>query len=194
MGIMGLPESGKSTIALALEERGWKIISLADALREGLLAINPYVAQCPKENKLLRLSEIIADIGWDLAKKKYPEVRRLMRAYGSEGGRNIHGNDCWSKIVVRRISELPGGVNVVIPDVRFETEIEVLRKHGVNTWSDVTFIDVERPGTKKSEHDSDALDYLSYSSLGILNDATKEDLRDLAIGLFVENQETDGKP
>lgn len=116
IGVHGLLGVGKDTFANFLTDHTpcW----FAEPLRRGLLALDPYVALAYTQ----RLSSVVADNGWDEA-KKIPEVRRLMQVYGTEAGRNIHGQDCWIKIAEKFVDYHD---KVVIRDVRFENEIDAI--------------------------------------------------------------------
>jgi cytidylate kinase len=124
--------SGKDTAASYLCERwGFTRLSFGDHVRKGLLAMDPYV---PTEaHGVLRLSTLVEVMGgWDAVKRQVGEVRRLLQKYGTEGGRDIHGGDCWSNIVVKEIRELRDeekGNLIVISDLRFKEEFNRIYKY-----------------------------------------------------------------
>src|SRR6185369_4994490 len=113
IGVNGVARSGKDTIGQYLVDNyGFKKLSFAEALRKGLYDINPIIYHTVEFAtaykflsgnigviKAVRLKDIIDDEGWEVAKVKYPEVRELMQRYGTEGGRDIHGPDCWTSIL-----------------------------------------------------------------------------------------------
>jgi hypothetical protein len=126
VGITGFAGSGKDTAALALLDIGWERRAFADPLRTGLLGCDPWINTSTGDYGFVRLSEIIAEIGWDEAKRKFPEVRRLAQAYGTEGGRDIHGQQCWIEAAERT---LDGSKDYVFTDVRFPNERDFIHAH-----------------------------------------------------------------
>jgi hypothetical protein len=135
VGITGYATAGKDTAAAGLLRHKWIGMHFADAVREGLLAIDPYVqweivGVLFRRVQGVRLKEVVARLGWEKA-KKLPEVRRLLQRYGTEAGRNIHGENCWVEIAQRAIGEClsrPGVPGVFFPDVRFPNEVALIRE------------------------------------------------------------------
>ena len=143
VGLTGYAGSGKDTAAEALIEIGYTRLAFADPMREGLLGINPWVCVDPSSHvgppaQFQRLRRIIERMGWDRAKRAYPDIRALQQNYGTEGGRHIHGDTCWTDALKRKM--LPGR-NYVVTDVRFPNEVGLIhtlggkvvriRRHGV---------------------------------------------------------------
>jgi hypothetical protein len=67
-------------------------------------------------------------------KRRYPEVRRLLATRGTEGGRRIHGDNCWIEAMARGIikdwdepSTSAKRIVFVISDIRFPNELEFAR-------------------------------------------------------------------
>jgi hypothetical protein len=128
IGLMGYAQVGKDTLAGQLVERhGFTRIAFADTLRECLYALNPMI---PLDNDWVRLSWLIAAVGWDRAKVEYPEVRALLQRLGTEVGRDILGNDIWVETALKKIK--PGG-KYVITDMRFPNELAAVTKLGGKT-------------------------------------------------------------
>ena len=72
IGLTGYARSGKDTVANYLvEHHGYTRVAFADAIRDALYELNPYIANN------LRVAEVVDDYGWDIAKTN-PEVRRLL--------------------------------------------------------------------------------------------------------------------
>lgn len=187
IGINGVARSGKDTIGqILVDNHGFERIAFADALRLGLYNMNPIVTievECQRQSfwewlngqperrytKVIRLQEIIDDIGWERAKVEYPEVRELMQKYGTEGGRMVHGEECWVNIIKRYVNSKAG--NFVITDMRFENEIAAVRKEGG------LVVQVQRPGvTSVNGHASDRVLPDDYFDEIIQNDGTIADL------------------
>jgi hypothetical protein len=172
IGLHGVARSGKDTVgSYLIENHGFKRVSFADPVRSGLLAIDPYIAVPITMADLVyamdvafgvrgvtataegvfvfyRLSELVKYLGWEKA-KSIPDVRNLLQKYGTEGGRDIHGKDCWLRVARRVIEDINGPV--VITDVRFDNEAEFVRELGGQNWQ------IVRPGYGAvNAHPSDA--------------------------------------
>lgn len=168
LGLVGYPTVGKDLASEALVADGWVRVSLADPIREGLLGINPYV---PDEYDTVRLADLVRRDGWEKAKRN-EEVRRLLQTYGTEGGRKVHGDDCWRKIAGWKILKAHPK-NVVVTDVRFFDERPMILE-----WAG-KLIYIEKPGVEPVNGHASEKDYALLrrcASLEIRNDGTKEDL------------------
>ena len=102
VGLVGFAGCGKDTAAKGLIADGWKAVAFADLMRAGLLLIDPVVTAAPQWrftwwwpydnwlpvprciSRVVHLSELIDKYGWEDAKRLFPEIRRLLRAYGNE--------------------------------------------------------------------------------------------------------------
>ena len=186
VAIHGKLGTGKDTLASFLTDH--TPYSFADPLRKGLLALDPIVdAQfnpCSDENEyegLLRLSDVVRVSGWDEA-KKIPEVRRLMQVYGTEAGRDIHGQDCWVKLAGEFIDKHD---RVVIRDVRFQNEWDAVAKWEFtkpNLKNKIAL--VKMVGESRREHTQEATKHASEQDLPdylfdylVFNEGTLDDLR-----------------
>lgn len=172
LGIGGYAQSGKDTLADQLVDLGWTKMAFADLLREALLALNPIVTTRWGSWPLrvpYKLSDVVWDLGWDAAKVKYPEVRRLMQHMGTEVGRNMFGSNVWVDSLFRSAQDR-GVESLVIPDVRFPNEIAKVRELGVGVW-------VSRPGVGPiNAHVSDNALSSADFSFAVNNNGTLEDL------------------
>jgi hypothetical protein len=133
LGLTGYAGAGKDCAAQALVADGWTRVAFADAVRAGVRALDPVLDGTGR-----RLTNYVTENGWDAA-KKHGEVRALLQRYGTEAGRDIHGPDCWVKIVARKLAEIPG--DVVITDVRFQQEVEFVKSQPGSK-----ICRIERPG------------------------------------------------
>lgn len=129
VGLTGKAGSGKNEAANALVAAGWKQAAFADKMRKAVLALDPYIAD--DGNHFVRLSSIVSHEGWDEAKRSYPEVRRLLQRFGTEAGRDIHGEDCWVDALFRGFGGF-GTISpsLVITDCRFDNEARAIHKRG----------------------------------------------------------------
>ena len=173
VGLTGFAGSGKDTAAQALLNVGYQRRAFADPMRKGLLGVNPLVGPAPGEDygnitlqQLVVGDEWNIGIGWDRAKREYGEVRRLMQAYGTEGGRDIHGQQCWIDAAART---LYGGIDYVFTDVRFPNERDFIHERGG------IVIRICRPGTAAANtHASEQV--LDDCDAGIINSGSIEEL------------------
>jgi hypothetical protein len=186
LGVGGYASSGKDTVAAHLvNQYGWTRDAFADRLRKGLLALDPIVEVEMRSGfedyvHTERLSEIVIGLGWDKAKREYPEIRELLQRYGDEAGRQIHGKYCWVDALFRdhpwRRSNPDAdwhltGEPLVIPDVRYPNEIEAIReRQGLLLW-------VDRPGVGPvNSHASDNSVGPHDFDYTVVNEGTIEEL------------------
>jgi hypothetical protein len=128
--------------------------------------------------------DIVAKIGWDEAKRKYPIIREYLQKMGTEAGRHIHGHDCWLKAA--GIREALKSSHVVVTDVRFENEVRHIQKLGG------VLVHVSRPGFGKvNEHASEQLSYPNIANYTLAHDWGLEELfrqvDDLLKGFDIEH-------
>jgi hypothetical protein len=146
IGLTGFAGAGKDEAANALiNERGFVKVSFAEPMRTAMAALNPYVGtrfHADGVTELMRYREVAFKYGYDDAKRRFPEIRELMQKLGTEVGRGLFGENFWVGQAKRLIDSLPDGVQVVITDVRFPNELEMLRSYyGL-------MVRVERPGVE----------------------------------------------
>lgn len=158
IGLTGYAQSGKDTVGSRLiSEHGYTRVSFADGLRDAVYALNPIVAQGVMEQGLaaetLRIQDVVDQIGWELAKRYYLEVRELLQRMGTEVGREQFGENFWTDLADHKIQAIKPWP-VVITDVRFANEAEFVRERGGVVWK------IERPGVGPvNDHASDRLDF-----------------------------------
>lgn len=115
IGIAGPARAGKDTLAsYMLDNLGgvWSRSSFADPIKSMLKAIG---VDCSDDKK----AEVSDDYG--------VTPRHMMQTLGTEWGRNLIDGDIWVKAFAR----LNAGKCVIVPDVRFENEADLVREHGV---------------------------------------------------------------
>jgi hypothetical protein len=125
------PGSGKSTVADMLWD--YKRLSFADPLRKFsaqiLSSLGYNGLACLRDKK----EEKIAELG--------VSPRQMMQTLGTEWGRSCIHPDLWIMVAAGTVEEqLKRGRNVVIDDVRFPNEAEMIRRLGGELWL------VDRPG------------------------------------------------
>lgn len=192
IGVTGFSQSGKDETVKILNLLGYTKISLAEPVRQGIYNINPIIVIDDKFKYLInnslssinntssfyQLKDIVDLLGWDEA-KKIPEVRRLLQFYGTEGGRKIFGDTIWMDLADTRINEEKIKL-IAISDIRFENEVEWLRKKENNF-----LIKIKRPNIGPiNSHSSDFGINDTKCDLVINNDGTLSDLKDNILNFF----------
>lgn len=165
IGLCGYAQSGKDSIADYLtRHRGFYRLAFADALKGLALDTNPWIATASGHR---RLADIVADIGWEFAKRN-PEVRQFLQDLGV-GVRNRIGDDTWLGVVQRGE---PWYSRLVITDVRFPNEAEWIKQVGL-------LVRVERPGVGPvNGHVSEsAIAHIMPDAI-VQNDGTLDQLHD----------------
>ena len=159
IGLSGYARSGKDEVAkILVEDYGFTRLAFADKIRQLLLAIDPSLGG-PK------LSTIVAEYGWDVAKSK-TEVRELLQHLGV-AARNLIDEHIWITTVLNQIEETDK--NYVITDVRFENEATAIKLIGGEIWR------VRRTNNHISEN---ALDEYHFDQI-LKNEGSLDDLQNL---------------
>lgn len=139
VGITGLAGSGKSTAAKELIRLGWHNVKMAGPLKDMARAIgltDDHIEGSLKETPC------------DMLAGKTP--RYAMQTLGTEWGRNIMGKDFWVGIAERRVIEaIEWGRDVVIDDIRFQNEADMVRRLGG------TVVGIKGRGGIMSDHASE---------------------------------------
>lgn len=173
IGLGGLKESGKDSAAEALvDELGWRKDSVSLAIDSFTRLIDPFV-DIAQGQPPMRYSQYVDEAckgDFDLS-KQHPEVRRVLQAVGS-AVRTIDPEAWSSRAEQRMLETLSAGGSYALTGVRFQTEIEVIRRNGgLLVW-------VSRP-----DHDDHSDTDVTENSVGpedfdivIVNDGTLEEL------------------
>jgi hypothetical protein len=149
IGIIGRARVGKDTAGKWLvDNRGYRRIGFADALKEAALKVDPIVWEDPCADVTARLAETVARIGWERAKDAFPEVRRFLQELGA-AVRDID-EDFWLRAAMKKVMAAnDAGVPVVITDVRYPNEAASLRRAGFH------LVYIDRPGVPQMDHVSE---------------------------------------
>ena len=128
VGLCGVAGSGKDYTFGMIHQRfpEAKRISFAGPLKSILVATDPIIISTPSERS--RLSDILFDMSFESAKREYPEVRRLLQTLGTDGIRNVLGQDVWADAALAKARR--GGPFSVFTDVRFANEANAIRAGG----------------------------------------------------------------
>jgi hypothetical protein len=170
IGLCGLAGSGKDTCAKWLHlDFGYERYAFADALRESIYTLNPFV------DGSRRLREVVEEYGYEIAKRNFPEIRRLLQVYGTEVGRELYGSSFW---IDRLFSKIGYRDRIVISDVRMTNEVDAIKaRGGIIVW-------VDRPGLERMSHASEQMDHASVCDHRISNDGTLEDFYSRTVDLM----------
>lgn len=122
------PQCGKTTAAEHLvKEHGFIPLRFADALKKML-------------ETLMTEAGIPLSQSWDLLRGNAKEVpiaalggvtgRKLMQTLGTEWGRESVDEDFWIRVMDGKLSSLPRTQRIVIDDMRFPNEYDMLKEKG----------------------------------------------------------------
>ena len=180
----GKARHGKDTAVEALVSLGFLRTAFADPVRAGLLAVNPNIdvtalltwAPVRVRREIIPLVEAVKRFGWEKL-KSLPEVRGLLQRYGTEGGREIHGFDCWTAVAGDLLDRFPT-TRFAFSDVRFVNEVDFIHEFGGLVYY------VERPGFDAvgTTHISEQLDKSMCDEV-IINDKSVRHLQDCVISV-----------
>lgn len=191
VGLTGYAGAGKDEIGKILITKGFHRLAFADKVRDCLYALNPYVpilkgevdpgplivGKKRRQTVLFRrVAEIVDDLGWDDAKQN-PEIRVLLQRMGTDVGRKIIGPDVWVHALQR---DFDSHQDIVVTDVRFPNEAEVIDNSGGYVWR------VDRPGVgPANDHESERYIPEIPVEYVVENSGTLEDLKDRVMAGFV---------
>lgn len=172
IGLIGKKRVGKDTVAAQLvESHGFARLAFADVLKEVALDVDPFVQVA---DHYWRLSKLVELVGWEKA-KAYPDVRRLLQRFGIRI-RQVDPN-FWLRPVDTAL-ELRK-TSVVITDVRFANEAELVRKYGG------MLVRIERESVDDGDtHESESALPEIEADVLITNDGTVQDLLSKVPSLF----------
>lgn len=173
IGIIGRARSGKDTAGkFFVDGHGYRRVALADPLKEAALALDPIVASWAFadgfETENERLSEIVAEHGWESA-KRHTEVRRILQHLGA--AMRAVDPEIWLRAALAKAQEAnEQGVPVVITDVRYRNEAASLARAGFH------LIHINRPGIPQLDHESERDLGPEDARYLVQNDGTVDDL------------------
>jgi hypothetical protein len=166
IGLSGYARSGKDTVAgMLIGLHGYENCAFAEPIRKAVYALNPMVKDFG-----YTLKGAVDAYGWDVAKTMFPEIRRLLQAFGTEVGRELFDEDFW---VNQAFKGLNVHSQVVFTDVRFPNEAARIKLYGGQVWR-ITRLGVGPINNHKSET---ALDNWDFDRT-ITNDADLQTLQD----------------
>ena len=133
IGICGLIGSGKGTVADILVEQGYKKVSFADKLKDGVATIFGWDrALLEGDTNESREWREQADEFWTKETGRTITPRIVLQEFGTECMRDGFDNGVWVSLLKKHMIDNPG--NYVVPDVRFRNEQDMIRKLGGKVW------------------------------------------------------------
>lgn len=168
IGLTGKARSGKDTVAGFLP--GCRI-SFAAPLKRGLKTM----LRLDEEHVNGSLKEV--ELDW-LGKSP----RQLLQTLGTDWGRNLVHQDLWLLLAKRDIeSMLALNIDVIVTDVRFDNEAELIRSLGGQVWH------IVRPDAQAvNAHASEAGVTWRIDDISIYNNGTLEELQTLVLETYHE--------
>ena len=134
IGICGLIGSGKGTVADILVEQGFKKVSFADKLKDGVSTIFGWDrAMLEGDTDESRTWREQRDDFWSDETKMEVTPRLVLQLFGTDCMRNGFDDGVWVSLLKKTILDNLEQ-NYVIPDVRFENEINMIRDIGGEIW------------------------------------------------------------
>lgn len=133
IGICGLIGSGKGTVADVLVNQGYKKVSFADKLKDGVATIfgwnRTMLEGDTEESRVWREQE---DAFWTEETNRTITPRIVLQEFGTECMREGFHNGIWVSLLKKHILDNPG--YYVVPDVRFRNEQNMIRDLGGKIW------------------------------------------------------------
>lgn len=160
-------QSGKSTAAAYLSKQGYRTIPFASPLKAMLRTFLLQLGYGPDA-----IDHYLTTGKEDVLPGIVCSPRHLLRTLGTEWGRScVHPEVwllCWRSTAQRY---LQSGTPVVVDDVRFPNEADLIRSLGGQLWR------IDRPGTARdTDHASEGgLDHYVFD-VYVTNDGTTTDL------------------
>jgi len=175
----GLKGSGKSTAAESLICNGFVRVKMAGALKAMLDTLMKYQGASP-----VALENYIEG---DLKEHGCPYLagrtpRHAMQTLGAEWGRDLIAQDFWVSVAKEAIvHNMNAGLSIVVDDVRYPNELEMIRSlGGVTVW-------IARPGVYQSlAHSSEKSISAADFTLTVVNDGAERDLRRSILSTLTE--------
>jgi len=164
------PQSGKTFTASVLEQSGYKTMSYAEPIKK--MATEFIMSFGYSKEQAVRFV-------WASKEEAIPAIkataRHILQTLGTEWGRNCISSEIWLDCMMSRVTShlKDGDCKIVIDDVRFQNEAELIKKMGGEVWM------IVRPSAQRNTtHESEgALDKWESFDQVIINDGTIADFR-----------------
>jgi hypothetical protein len=135
IGICGLISCGKGTVAdILVDDHNFEKISFADKLKDAVSLMFDWPRDMLEgetpDSRYWREQE---DTFWTKETGRSVTPRLVLQEFGTDCMRNGFYDGIWVSFVKKTIIDNPNK-NFVIPDVRFENEVEVIKDMGGKVW------------------------------------------------------------
>ena len=121
IGVNGLIESGKSTVSdYLVANYGYTKMSFATALKESAMKL----FDLTPDQVFTTSGKASIDEFWKIT------PREILQKYGTESMRDVFGQDFWVRVLDKKIRAMSPDSKIVIDDVRFLTEAELIKSYG----------------------------------------------------------------
>lgn len=129
IGIVGFAGSGKGAVSdILVQKHNFTKISFADSVKDAISTIFGWSRNLlegdTKESRNFRETK---DEWWSNKLGYDVTPRHMLQLMGTEAGRSVFHNDIWIHVAAKRCENVE---NVVIPDTRFQNEIDFIRNAG----------------------------------------------------------------
>lgn len=180
IGLSGKAGSGKDTVGDFMTEYGYIPYAFADPIKQLAMSIDPWVRWGPEGGvEWTRLSNLINRAGWRHA-KSFIDVRSFLQDLGQ--GIREYDETFW---IDRLRDSLPEGRDIVITDVRYPNEMNMIRMLGGQIWH-IMRPDNETVVGEAAEHPSEMLHETFIPDVTIENVSTLHDLHSKVESLMTE--------
>lgn len=168
ISLIGPKGSGKTTLSTYLEKNhSFTRLSFATPIKAMISTLLEF-QNAPQSLTQRMLNGDLKETPSEYLDNQTP--RHAMQTLGTEWGRDIISKNLWTNILKRRIESLPNNPRIVIDDMRFPQETDMIKN------LKGTIILIQRPGYSSTSHSSEK-EYLKINQdFTIINDKTPEDM------------------
>jgi len=135
IGFCGLIGSGKGTVAdILVQDHNYEKISFADKLKDGVATVfgwDRHLLEGDTEQSRAWREKV--DDYWTNETGREITPRLVLQEFGTDCMRNGFFDGIWVSLVKQHLLTYPQK-NFVIPDVRFQNEIEMVKSLGGHIW------------------------------------------------------------
>ena len=194
LGLCGLIGSGKDTTADILEKYGFRRVSFASCLKDVCAIMFGWDREVLEgRDRELRKQREVKDPYWSKALGRDMTPRLMLQLMGTEIMRNTLSKDIWMKILEKKILDGEYGKKVVVTDVRFLNECQLVRRLGgkvarlvrgsIPKWEKQLASGVSKEDIPDLPHVSEWA-WLGHEDMCIPNVGTRRDLETVLVQEF----------